>query len=247
MKSCYILLLCVSVFLLLGMGMSIFYKNNVLVAIKPLTDLASNTRSTYNRMLVEVPGMVPDDVYKAARATQECAVIFGKWVWWLLTVLGSNVYHCFMVAFKIPMMYKRKTSLAIKTSRMWKNTVGIDPCTQVLFWMTMDNLIGIASVEEYVYQFLVTGIEVVFCFYVLYVPACLICNQFGMRTTHSKLWMFGHFLFWVWLINQHLQLWQALYDTYKRIQDPKSPADWLVLMLKAKHVKCADVLFGKVP
>jgi hypothetical protein len=245
MKSRLIVVLCVSVFLLLGMGIFL-YRTELGVGIMLASRWANRKYSNCKQTLAEFPGMLPDGFYKAVGGAQACATVFGQWVWWLLTVMGNCVYHCCMVAFKIPMMYKRKTQLEMKTSRMWSNAVGITPCTQIVFWMNMDNLVGIATVEDYVYQFLATAIEVVSCFYVLYVPVCMICNHFGIRTTHSKRSIVGHFLFWVWLINQHLQLWQALYDTYTRIKDPKTMADWTVLTLKAKHVKCADLLLGKV-
>jgi hypothetical protein len=246
MKSCYILLLCVSVFLLLGMGMSIFYKNNVLVAIKPLTDLASNTRSTYNRMLVEVPGMVPDDVYEAARGAQECAVIFLVWLWWLLKVIGNNIHACFMTAFEIPFTYVRKTQLQIRVNRNWKYIFGIDPCKQVAFWMTMENLVGIPTVEEYVGCFIIKAFEVMGCFYILYAILCMICMYFGVRVRHRKLYIFLHLLFWFVIINQHLQLWPALHDTFVRVKNEKSAQDWAVLQFKAGNITCSQVFFKKV-
>lgn len=238
-------LLYVAWFVLLCMG-TVMYKTECRMARRSVSNWVNSTYTNGKQMLVELPGMLPDDFYKGLRGTQDCAIVFAEWLRYLATVSGNFVYHCCMVAFKIPMMYKRKTVVEIKTSRMLSNTVGINPCTQVVFWMNMENLVGIATVEDFVYQFLVTGIEVVCCFYVLYFPVCMILNQFGMRTRHSNCWIFAHFVFWVWLIGQHLQLWPALYDTYVRIKDPKTMGDWLVLKLKAKDVKCYDLLLGKV-
>jgi hypothetical protein len=183
------------------------------------------------------------DIYNLMSGVWEVLEVVAVWLRWIAVGIFTFYKHCFFCLCQIPKTYQRQNEIDMKAKKAWKNTFEIGTCSQIVFWMSLEKLIGISTFEQLVVA-LFSYVDMLVAGYVIYGTVCLMLRMFKWPTWQSCL---AHLVAWIGLIGNHLQLFAAITDAYYRIKDPKSFVDYGALALRAPHVNCTGLLFGEPP